>query len=204
VVRDGVTTVLPDLVSAAAQALLARSPGPLAGFTEADEPNFTFRRPPCSFYSGSKALGEEALAGLGNCYIWRLRIPFDGQDSPRNYLTKLQRYPKVYDNLNSLSHRGDYARACLALWERRAPFGTYNVTNPGYVSSRQVVALIERHLKPARTFEFWANDDEFYRVAARTPRSNCILDVSKLLATGVEIRPVEEALADALAHWQPA
>ena len=28
-----------------------------------DEPNFTFRRPPCSFYSGTKALGEEAHPG---------------------------------------------------------------------------------------------------------------------------------------------
>ena len=33
-----------------------------AGFTEEDTPNFTFRAGPCSFYSGSKALGEEVLA----------------------------------------------------------------------------------------------------------------------------------------------
>jgi UDP-glucose 4,6-dehydratase len=40
-------------------------------------------------------------------------------------------------------------------------------------------------------------------MAAKTPRSNCILDVSKLLATGVPMRPVEEALADALQQWSP-
>ena len=51
--------------------------------------------------------------------------------------------------------------------------------------------------RPKR-FEFWANDEEFYNVAAKTPRSNCVLDVSKLLATGVKIRPVEEALEDSL------
>ncbi|HUR56406.1 MAG TPA: sugar nucleotide-binding protein, partial [Opitutaceae bacterium] len=33
------------------------------GFTEKDTPNFTFRTNNCSFYSGSKALGEEVLAG---------------------------------------------------------------------------------------------------------------------------------------------
>ena len=33
------------------------------GFTEADAPNFTFRQNNCSFYSGTKALGEEILAG---------------------------------------------------------------------------------------------------------------------------------------------
>ena len=61
--------------------------------------------------------------------------------------------------------------------------------------------LIQKILEPARTFEFWADDAEFYRLGAKTPRSNCVLDVSKLLATGVTLRPVEEALTDSLQHW---
>ena len=32
------------------------------GFTEDDVPNFSYDQPPCSFYSGSKALGEEVLS----------------------------------------------------------------------------------------------------------------------------------------------
>ena len=68
-----------------------------------------------------EALAEEALAGLGQSYIWRLRIPFDEVDNPRNYLSKVQRYPKVYDNVNSISHRADFVRACLDLWGLRAP-----------------------------------------------------------------------------------
>mgnify|MGYP001560043778 CR=1 FL=1 len=62
--------------------------------------------------------------------------------------------------------------------------------------------MIQRILKPGRAFEFWANDEEFYRVAAKTPRSNCVMDVSKLLATGVTLRPVQEALEDALKNWR--
>jgi len=64
------------------------------------------------------------------------------------------------------------------------------------------VETIQRILKPNRRFEFWESDEEFYRVAAKTPRSNCILEVSKLLATGVRIRPVEEALEGALQNWR--
>ena len=56
------------------------------GWTEEDEPNFSFRSPPCSFYSGTKALGEEVLEGAENCFVWRLRIPFNHEPSPRNYL----------------------------------------------------------------------------------------------------------------------
>ena len=153
-------------------------------------------------YSGTKAMAEEAVDGTGQGYLWRLRIPFDHRDNSRNYLSKIQRYSKVYDNANSVSHLGDFAAACLDLWERRAPFGTYNVTNPGFVTTREVVEMITRILKPARPFEFWANDEEFYRVAAKTPRSNCIMDCGKLLRAGVAIRPVTDALEDSLRHWQ--
>jgi len=198
----GEVKVEKDMTRADLRDLLAKNPGAIHGFTEKDTPNFSFRDQPCSFYSGTKALGEEAIDGVGRSYIWRLRIPFDEFDSPRNYLSKVQRYPKVYDNVNSISHRADYVRACMDLWRLRAPFGIYNVTNPGFVTTREVVASVERMLKPKRKFEFWANDEEFYRVAAKTPRSNCVMDTTKLTAAGVKIRPVLEALEESLKNWK--
>ncbi|MHB8521267.1 MAG: SDR family oxidoreductase [Limisphaerales bacterium] len=203
IVEHGQVRVEKDLTRPDLRTLPETRPEAIQGFVESDEPNFSFRQSPCSFYSGSKALAEEAIAGVGRSYLWRPRIPFDEYDHPRNYLTKVQRYSKVYDNVNSISHRGDFVSACLDSWERRAPFGAYNVTNPGCVTSRQVVAMIQRILKPKQALEFWAGDEEFYRVAAKTPRSNCVLDVSKLLSTGVKLRPVEEALEDALRNWKP-
>jgi UDP-glucose 4,6-dehydratase len=183
--------------------IVEKSPKDVLGFTENDTPNFSFRDGPCSFYSGTKALGEEAILGIGHSYIWRLRIPFDEFDNGRNYLSKVQRYAKAYDNVNSISHRADYVSACLDLWERRAAFGIYNVTNPGFVTTRHVIELIERMLKPTKRFEFWENDEEFYKVAAKAPRSNCVMDVSKLVAAGVSIRPVYEALEHSLRNWKP-
>jgi dTDP-4-dehydrorhamnose reductase len=192
-----------DMTKPELRSLVEKSPEQVHGFTEADAPNFSFRDPPCSFYSGTKALGEEAITGIGQSYIWRLRIPFDEFDSARNYLSKVQRYAKAYDNVNSISHRADYVRACLDLWEKRAPFGIYNVTNPGFITTRQVIGMIEKILKPGKKFEFWADDAEFYRTAAKTPRSNCVMDVSKLQAAGVKIRPVLEALEHSLTNWKP-
>jgi dTDP-4-dehydrorhamnose reductase len=183
--------------------LIEEAPENILGFTETDTPNFSFRDGPCSFYSGTKALGEEAMAGIGQSYIWRLRIPFDEYDGARNYLSKVQRYIKAYDNVNSISHRADYAAACLDLWEKRVAYGIYNVTNPGFITTRQVIGMIEKTLKPGKKFEFWANDEEFYKVAAKTPRSNCVMDVSKLLAAGVKIRSVGEALEHSLRNWKP-
>ncbi len=203
VIVNGQARVEKDFTTPALRALVEKSPESVRGFTETDVPNFSFRDLPCSFYSGTKALCEEAIAGMGQSYIWRLRIPFDEYDGARNYLSKVQRYSKVYDNVNSISHRADFVKACLDLWELRAPYGTYNVTNPGFVTTRHVVELIQQRLKPARKFEFWASDEEFYRVAAQTPRSNCVMDTTKLLAAGVKIRPVEEALEASLKHWKP-
>ena len=90
------------------------------------------------------------------------------------------------------------------MWRRRAPFGIYNVTNPGFVTSAQVVEMIQKILEPNRAFEFWTDDKEFYRDAAKTPRSNCIMDASKLLAAGVAMRPVERALSESLEQWRAA
>ena len=202
IVEDGRMRVEKDLTKPELRALAKKSPDKIRGFTETDAPNFSFRNLPCSFYSGTKALGEEAIAGIGQSYIWRLRIPFDGFDNARNYLSKVQRYVKVYDNVNSISHRADFVNACLDLWELRAPFGIYNVTNPGFVTTRHVIEMIQKKLKPAKRFEFWSNDEEFYKIAAKTPRSNCVMDVSKLLTAGVKIRGVEEALEDSLKNWK--
>ena len=117
IVENGKTRVEKDLTKPDLRALAEKSPEKIRGFTETDIPNFSFRDLPCSFYSGTKALGEEAIAGIGQSYIWRLRIPFDEFDNARNYLSKVQRYAKVYDNVNSISHRADFVRACFGFVE---------------------------------------------------------------------------------------
>ena len=182
--------------------LLSKRSDRIAGFTETDEPNFCFTHNNCSFYSGTKALAEDEMAGFSDFYVWRLRIPFDEFDGPRNYLSKVQRYAKVYQNWNSISHRGDFAAACLDIWLQKIPGGVYNVVNPGYISTCEVVEKIQKLLKPAWRPEFWASDDEFYRFGAVTPRSNCILDTSKILKAGIRIRTTEEALEAALSRWR--
>src|SRR5437016_8091461 len=87
--NGGAYTIEKDLSQPELKSIAEKDPARIRGYIETDEPNFSFRRPPCSFYSGSKALAEEAIGGLGQNYIWRLRIPFDEFDNPRNYLTKI-------------------------------------------------------------------------------------------------------------------
>jgi len=174
------------------------------GFREDDPPNFSFRSPPCSFYSGTKALGEEVLQGAPDCFIWRLRIPFNEVDSPRNYLTKLMRYERLLEAENSISQLEEFCEATFACWEKRVPFGTYNITNPGHVTTHEVVDAIKRSGVCDKEFKFFASEDEFMQVAAKTPRSNCVLDSRKLEATGIQMTEVHDAVEKALRLWRSA
>ena len=126
--QDGKVRVEKDMNKPELHALAEKKSPAILGFTETDTPNFSFRDGPCSFYSGTKALGEEAINGIGQSYIWRLRIPFDEFDSVRNYLSKVQRYAKVYDNVNSISHRADFVKRL-----------------PGPVGQARAVRHIQRH-----------------------------------------------------------
>ena len=132
-----------------------------AGFRESDPPNFDFRHNNCSFYSGCKALGEEVLQEARQVYIWRLRIPFSRLDSSRNYLSKMLRYARLMNATNSLSHLDDFVRVAWECWHRQVPFGTYNLTNPGSVTTTEVVQLIQEILQPPKEFSFFSDESEF-------------------------------------------
>jgi dTDP-4-dehydrorhamnose reductase len=174
------------------------------GFREGDIPNFSFRSPPCSFYSGTKALGEEVLAGQPEVYIWRLRIPFNNIDNPRNYLTKMVRYNTLLEATNSISQLEEFVGATFACWEKRVPFGTYNVTNPGEITTREVVGLIRKTGVADKEFKFFRDESEFMANAAKTPRSNCVMDSTKLAATGIKLTEVHEAVERDLRQWVKA
>jgi len=180
------------------------------GFTEEDAPNFSFRQDNCSFYSGTKALGEEVLRDAPQCYIWRLRIPFDHIDNPRNYLSKMMNYARLLEARNSLSQLDDFVRVTWECWSHRLPFGTYNVTNPGSITTHEVVELIKgsalgkRLEARGKTFSFFTDEVEFMKIAAKTPRSNCVMDSSKITGHGIKMDEVHTAVERALAHWESA
>ena len=174
------------------------------GFSETDTPNFTFRTNNCSFYSGTKALGEEVLAGTPNVYTWRLRIPFNEVENPRNYLTKLMRYQTLLAAENSISQLEEFVAATFACWEKRVPFGTYNVTNPGHVTTHEVVDLILQSGVCPKNYVFFKDESDFMHTAAKTPRSNCVMTSAKLASVGIVMTEVHEAVARDLKNWKKA
>jgi dTDP-4-dehydrorhamnose reductase len=198
IVEDGKVRIENDLGRPGVREMFEREPGSFEGFNELDEPNFSFRAPPSSFLSGTKALAEEAIRNIGQSYIWRPRLAFSDQDSPANFLWRFQREANPSDTIDSLSNVQDCVRACLDLWKIGAPYGIYNLTNPGAITTRHLAEMTQRILKLPRPLEFRRESDEPARAGGRAPQSHCILNVSKLLATGVKMRSLHEALEDSL------
>ena len=168
------------------------------GWSEEDEPNFSFSRPPCSFYSGTKALGEEVLGGAENCFVWRLRIPFNHEPSPRNYLQKLLNYENLLEAENSVSHLEEFCQKCIECFTKNVEPGIYNITNPGSITTSQVTEWMIEEGLTEKKFNFFKTEHEFMEKAAKTPRSNCVLDTSKAQKAGIGMRPVEEAMIDSI------
>ena len=170
------------------------------GFTEKDKPNFCFDHQPCSYYSGTKAVAEDILINDPYAYICRLRIPFNEEKDDKNYITKLLNYDSLLEATNSLSNIDDFVHACFHLVIKDCDVGIYNITNTGSITTKQVVKLLNKYITK-KEFKFFDNDIEFYKKAAITPRSNCVLDNSKLVKTGFNILNIEDSLLKSIKNY---
>lgn len=203
IATNGKLRIVKDLNQPEIRRRLETHPEVFLGFSELDEPNYSFRHPPCDFLAGTKVLAEEALRDGTNLYIWRPGLLFDEHDGPDNALSGWRKQPRFTDRVPPLSHLDEFVRACLDVWEHDTPFGIYNIVNPGCVRTREIMDLIER-LLPDHGFELSDADDDLHATGGDSPRCSCLLDVSKLRRVGVRLRPAAEALQDSLDNWRPA
>jgi UDP-glucose 4,6-dehydratase len=169
-------------------------------FTEEDVPNFSFAQNNCSFYSGTKVIGEQVVKKWEKHYIWRLRIPFEEFDNSRNYISKILKYERLLDAENSVSNKQEFVSACIQTITKEVPYGTYNVTNGGYITTKSVVEKFKNTIAKGKTFTF-VGEDEFYKNVVKTPRSNCVMSNEKLLSTGIKMRTADEAFDHCINNW---
>lgn len=202
VLENGSVRLVRNLDHPRVRRLFKTQPDKFLGFSETDEPNCTFRMPPCTFWEGTMALAEEALHGESHTYVWRAGLVFNEHAVPSNLLFKLQNRPSVEDKLTCMSQVDEFVRACLDLVQRGAAFGTYNIVNPGTVSTQQVCAMVQRVLKPRLRDGLWSPVPLSGRNGDQSEGSGCMLDTTKLLHAGAQLRPVKEALERALGKWE--
>lgn len=173
------------------------------GFTEKDVPNLRFDLQNCSFYSGTKTMAEDVVCKFKKSWICRLRIPFEEYDNPRNYISKLLSYDTLLNVENSLSNKHEFVSACINMIKNKVDYGIYNVTNTGYIETKQVIDFIKKYNISSTQFKFFNNLQDFYDSGvAIAKRSNCILDNTKLLKTGIKMLDVHESIETCIRNFK--
>lgn len=162
------------------------SPSP-GGWREEDFAN------PESLYSRSKYAADLALSRFSNTAIARLRMPIDDKPGPRNLISKLAKYDRVVDVLNSVTVVEDLVNAVRKMSEVRAT-GIFHVVNPGPMRHKDLLNLYKEVVDPKHTYQLIHEDDLVKQGLAVKRRSNCILADTRLSSIGVELRPLGEAL----------
>lgn len=167
------------------------------GFSEEDAPNFDG-----SFYARTKAWSDQILKefpgrpdGTGGVLLLRVRMPFDGSLHPRTLVGKLAKYSRVLDERNSITYVPDFISAAKQLIEK-GKTGIYNVTNPGAISPYEIMSLYKEVVDPSHSFERLAVEN--LGEVVKAGRSNCVLSTAKLEGEGIVLRPVGEAVKDAM------
>lgn len=173
------------------------------GFTEEDQPNFFG-----SFYSRTKAWADQMLKefteptdGKGGILVLRLRMPFDASSGERSLISKLKKYSRVLDVKNSMTYLPDMFNAAKILIEKRKT-GLYNMVNPGMMSPYDVMVQYKEIVDPAHQFERLSLND--LPEVTKAARSNCKLSTKKLEKEGIVMRPIEEAMREAIASQKLA
>lgn len=168
----------------------------LGGWTETDVPN------PVSYYGETKAQAEfRLLDNPGDVLIVRLRMPVDKEPGVRNLITKITRYPKVIDVVNSVTVVDDLISVTIQLMERRQT-GIFNVVNPEAVRHREILEWYREIVDPNHSCEMITVEQMYELGLAKAGRSNCVLSTKKLAWAGIELPDAPEVVRNCLRKYR--
>ncbi len=160
------------------------------GFKEEDAPNHY-----TSFYCESKIYFEKLVMNYPHILHLRVRMPVTSDWHPRNFIVKIITYERVINEPNSLSILEDLLPIALDM-TLKGKKGDYNFVNPGVMSHNEILELYKEIVDPNFTWKNFtvAEQDKVLKAG----RSNCELDVTKLLKEYPDIPHIRGSIIKAL------
>lgn len=156
---------------------------------------------PVAVYTRTKYAADLCLATLPKVGIARIRMPIDSIPFAANLVDKITKYPRVIDVENSLTIVPDMIRVFHELLEKKAE-GIFHVVNPGTIKHREIIAMYEELVDPARSKNEWIAEEDLVGAGlAKKKRSNNIMSSGNLEKYGIHMQPVKEALREALTEY---
>lgn len=156
---------------------------------------------PVAVYTRLKYAADLALSTLPNIGIARIRMPLDYISHPANLIDKLAKYEKIVDVENSLTVVEDMIGVFYKLLEKKAA-GIFHVTNPGSIRHREIIEFYKKYIDPSHKNQ-WITEEDLVKLGlADKKRSNNIMSSKNLEALGITMRPVREAVEDAIKKYK--
>lgn len=165
------------------------------GWKESDFAN------PEAVYTRSKYAADLVLTTLPNIGIARIRMPIDYIPSPANLIDKLVSFEKIIDVENSVTVIEDMINAFYQLLQKKA-VGIFHVANPGTIKHKEIIQMYEEIVDPNHKNEWIAESDLVKLGLAKKKRSNNFLQSDNLIALGIKMRPIKEAMRDTLQKYK--
>lgn len=177
-------------------------PGP---FSVNDKPNFEG-----SYYSYTKAEAERRLTkalehSFSKLEIHRIRMPFTDEKDDRNLITKLLKYDKAVDTLNSITYVNEYVNFVIDQVlndyffsdeaKQHKWFRIIHAVNPFPIKHSKIIQIIEE-VTGDKIKKEYITPEELNKLT-RAPRSNTVLvpSVEYLAKTS------HEAIKDAVSKY---
>ncbi|KKN04190.1 hypothetical protein LCGC14_1099810, partial [marine sediment metagenome] len=175
-------------------------------YTEEDTPNFGMFNSESSFYSKTKHVAEMMLHGgdpepmLG--WLFRIRMPFCGEDIPRNYFNKLLGYDNLISMNNSMTSVDDLCEFTYKFIKgsKYLPYGAYNVVNEGAMCAEDIVKIMRMEHLTNPNHKFISLDE----LQTKAKRSNCVLSTQKIQAFGLHLPPLYKSVRKAVSQLREA
>lgn len=155
---------------------------------------------PVAVYTRSKMAADLVLEKLPNVGVGRIRMPLDFRSHPGNLINKLASFERVVDVENSLTVVDDMIDVFHQLLHKKAE-GIFHVTNPGSIKHKEILGFYEKYVDPNHHNE-WISEQELVTMGlADKKRSNNIMQSQNLAKYGITMRPVKEAVEDAVKKY---
>lgn len=155
------------------------------GYKEDEEPNSTG-----SFYARTKILLEKLIIHYPNVLTLRVKMPVSDDMNSRSFLGKLITFKKVVNFPNSISVLDDLFPVAVEM-ALRGLTGIYNFANPGTMSHHEMLDLYKKYIDPNFTYQGFSAEEQ---IKTSKNRSNCELDVSKLLNQFPNVPPIKQSI----------
>lgn len=141
-------------------------------FTENDCPNFSG-----SGYSIVKGFTDTLMKSYENVLNLRIRMPIVDYDHPKDFISKIIRFKQVCSYPNSMTYLPSII-PCIIDMTFSKKTGTYNMTNEGCISHKEILELYKQFVDSKHTCEYI--DQDHLSNILKSKRSNNILDQTKL------------------------